>query len=154
HRLLYYREAVSGVATMKTVNSAAMTFLAMIAAAPALAQEAETFVGSICEIDTSPLNVPYKTPDGTRSAFTFNTQKDCTGVASQRNIKLVCVSPPLPDWKFGNRSAKNFPCTINPVQCGLSPKPTDNANPPFVTTFDSQLKVQSGVATLTCFYKP
>jgi hypothetical protein len=139
---------------MKSINSVAMAFLAVIAAAPALAQEAETFVGSICEIDTSPLKVPYTSPDGTPSIFTFNSQKDCTGAASKRNIKLTCTAPLGSGWTFGSRSAKNFPCTINPDQCGISPKPTDTANLPYVTTIESQLKVQSGVATLTCFYKP
>ncbi|HEV8260486.1 MAG TPA: hypothetical protein VGQ19_07015 [Burkholderiales bacterium] len=138
---------------MKTINSTALAFLAVIAAAPGLAQDAEVFVGSICEIDTTPLNVPYTTPNGTRSAFTFNTQKDCSGVASKRNIKLAC-SAPLQGWTFGSKSAKNFPCTINPDQCGVTPKSSDTENPPYVTTRESILKVQSGVATLTCFYKP
>jgi hypothetical protein len=139
---------------MKSISSAALAFLAAIAAPPVLAQNAETFVGSICEIDTSRLNVPYTSPNGTPSVFTFSSQKDCTGVASKRNIKLTCTAPLGSGWTFGSRSAKNFPCTINPDQCGVSPKPTDTANPPYVTTIDSLLKVQSGVATLTCFYKP
>ena len=139
---------------MKSINSAAMAFLAAIAAAPAVAQDAEVFVGSICEIDTTPLNVPYTSPNGTRSVFTFTSQKDCTGVASKRNVKLACTAPLGSGWTFGNRSAKNFACTINPDQCGISPKPTDTANLPYVTTRDSLLKVQGGVATLTCFYKP
>jgi hypothetical protein len=138
---------------MKTISSATMALLAVIAATPALAQDAEVFVGSICEIDTSPLGVTYTSPNGTPSVFTFNSQKDCTGVASKRNIKLACTAP-LQGWTFGNRTAKNFSCTINPDQCGLSPKPGDTANPPYVTTRESLLKVQGGVATLTCFYKP
>ena len=138
---------------MRPINPAAMTFLAVIAAAPALAQDAEVFVGSICEIDTAPLGVPYTSPNGTASIFTFDSRKDCTGVASKRNIKLACTAP-LQGWTFGSKSAKGFPCTINPDQCGLTPKPTDTQNPPYVTTRESLLKVQSGVATLTCFYKP
>ena len=53
--------SLTGAATMKTINSAAMAFLAMFAAAPAFAQESEEFFGSICEIDTSSAdrNVPY-----------------------------------------------------------------------------------------------
>jgi hypothetical protein len=139
---------------MKSITSAAMAFFAVIAAAPALAQNAETFIGSICEIDTSPLKVPYTSPNGTPSIFTFESQKDCAGVASKRNMKLLCTAPLGSGWTFGSRSAKNFPCTINPDQCNISPKPTDTANPPYVTTTDSVLKVQSGIATLTCFYKP
>jgi len=139
---------------MKSITSAAMAFLAVIAAAPALGQNAETFTGSICEIDTSPLKVPYTSPNGTASVFTFTSQKDCTGVASKRNMKLLCTAPLGSAWTFGSRSTKNFPCTINPDQCGISPKPSDTANPPYVTTTDSLLKVQSGIATLTCFYKP
>ena len=138
---------------MNTVNSAAMAFLAVIAAVPAFAQESETFRGGICEIDTTPLNVPnYRTPDGTRSAFTFDVTKQCTGVASQRNMKLICITP-LPDWKSGTKSATKFECTVNPDICGLPAKPGDK-NFPFATTFDSSLKVQSGIATLTCLYKP
>lgn len=138
---------------MKTVNSAALALLAVFAAAPALAQESETFLGNICEIDTTPLNVPYTTPDGTRSVFTFDSTKLCTGVASKRNIKLECTAP-LPGWNGGDRSVKNFECTINGDQCGLSPKPADLRNRPYLTTFTSQLKVNGGIATLTCFYKP
>ena len=85
---------------MKTINSAAVAFLAMFAAAPALAQNSEEFFGNICEIDTSRLplgNNPYVTPDGTQSVYTFSSQKLCTGVASKRNIKLTCTAP-LPNW--------------------------------------------------------
>lgn len=138
---------------MKSIDLAAVALLAVFAAAPALAQEAETFIGNICEIDTTPLNVPYTTPDGTRSVFTFDSTKLCTGVASKRNIKLDC-SAPLPGWNNGDRSVKNFECTINGDQCGLSPKPNDLRNRPYLTTFESQLKVSGGTATLTCFYKP
>ena len=132
---------------MRIINSAAMAFLAVIAAAPALAQDAEVFVGSICEIDTAPLGV-------SGSTFTFNSQKDCAGTASKRNMKLTCTANLGSGWTLGNRSAKGFPCTINPDQCGVTAKPSDTANPPYVTTRDSLLKVQSRVATLTCFYKP
>jgi hypothetical protein len=139
---------------MKTISSAAIAFLVLFAASPAFAQSSQTFVGQICEIDTTPLNVPsYTTPDGTRSLDTFNSTKLCTGIASKRNIRLECNAP-LPDWTAGDRTAKNFKCTINPDQCGLSPKSTDKANPPYVTTTDSILKVRSGLAQLICFYKP
>lgn len=139
---------------MKTVNSAAMALLAVFAAAPALAQETEVFSGGICEIDTTPLKVPaYKTPDGTRSVFTFNATKQCTGVASTRNVFLTCIGP-LPGWTAGDKQVRNFDCTINGDQCGLSPKSTDTKNPPFITTTITTLKVKGGVATLTCQYKP
>jgi len=140
---------------MKTINSAAMAFLAMVAAAPAIAQQSEEFFGSICEIDTSVLKLtnPYVTPDGIRSVFTFNSRKLCTGVASKRNVKLECTEP-LPNWgNRGDRSAKNFVCTINGDQCGLSPKAADPNNP-YLTSTQSQLKVIGGIATLTCQYKP
>ncbi len=141
---------------MKTVNSAAMALLAMFAAAQALAQQSEEFFGSICEIDTSRLplgNNPYVTPDGTQSVYTFNSRKLCTGVASKRNIKLECTAP-LPNWgSRGDKSAKNFVCTINGDQCGLSPKAAD-PNKPYLTSTQSLLKVRGGIATLTCYYKP
>lgn len=142
---------------MRIITSAAMAVLVMLAAAPAFAQQSEEFLGSICEIDTSPLplgNNPYVTPDGTRSIYTFNSYKLCTGVASKRNIKLECIAP-LPNW--GNRGDKttksNFVCTINGDQCGISPKVSD-PNKPYLTATQSQLKVRGGIATLTCFYKP
>jgi hypothetical protein len=137
---------------MKTLISTALAFLAAIAAMPALAQNAEEFFGSICEIDTTPLNVPYTTPDGTKSVFTFESRKLCTGAASARNIKLECRAP-LPGWNRGNRSVKNFECTINGDQCGVEPKSND-PNAPYLTATQSNLKVQDGVATLTCFFKP
>lgn len=140
---------------MKLIPSAAVAVLAMFAAASATAQNSEEFLGGICEIDTSVFNLtpPYLTPDRTTSVFTFNSRKLCTGVASKRNIKLEC-SAPLPGWNRGDRTVKNFKCTINGDQCGLSPKPTDVENAPYITARESQLKVSGGVATLTCFYKP
>jgi hypothetical protein len=137
---------------MKTMNSAAMAFLAVFAAAPAFAQQSEEFLGSICEIDTTPFRVSYLTPDDTRSVFTYTSRKLCTGVASKRNIKLEC-SAPLPGWTLGDRSAKNFVCTINGDQCGVSPKASD-PNKPYLTATQSLLKVRAGIATLTCYYKP
>lgn len=138
---------------MRNSNSAALAFLAVIAATPAFAQQSEEFFGNICEIDTTPLNVPYTTPDGTKSVFTFSSRKLCTGVASARNIKLECTAP-LPEWNRKDQSVKNFPCTINGDQCGVSPKPGDTANAPYLTTRNSNLKVRAGIATLTCLYKP
>lgn len=141
---------------MKTINSAVIAFLAVLAATPALAQSSQEFLGNICEVDTSVLplgNNPYVTPDGTRSVYTFNSRKLCTGVASKRNVKLTCTTP-LPNWgNRGDRSAKNFVCTINGDQCGLSPK-TNDLNKPYLTSTQSQLKVIGGIATLTCQYKP
>jgi hypothetical protein len=141
---------------MKTTNSAVMAFSAMLVATPALAQNSDEFFGSICEVDTSVLPLgsnPYVTPDGTRSVYTFNSRKLCTGVASKRNVKLECITP-LPQWgDRGDRSVKNFVCTINGDQCGLSPKASD-PNKPYLTATQSQLKVIGGIATLTCQYKP
>jgi hypothetical protein len=141
---------------MKTINSAVIAFLAVLAATPALAQQSEEFPGNICEIDTSRLplgNNPYVTPDGTQSVYTFNSRKLCTGVASKRNVKLECIAP-LPNWgSRGDKSAKNFVCTINGDQCGLSPKAAD-PNKPYLTSTQSLLKVRAGIATLTCYYKP
>ena len=138
---------------MKSVYSMALAFLAVFAAAPAFAQNAQTFTGSICEIDTTPLNVPsYTTPDGTRSIYTFNSTKLCTGVASQRNIKLTCRGT-LPNWNRPDKQVKNFVCTVNGDQCGLSPKGGD-PNKPYLTATQSNLQVVGGVATLTCNYKP
>jgi hypothetical protein len=141
---------------MKTISSAAMAFLAAFAAAPAFAQESEEFFGSICEIDTSVLNLnpPFESADGSASVFTFNSRKLCTGVASRRNIKLECIADLRPQW--GNRkdrSVKNFVCTINGDQCGISPRAGD-PNAPYLTATQSNLKVRGGVATLTCFFKP
>jgi hypothetical protein len=140
---------------MKLIASFGVAILAVFAVASAAAQDSETFSGSICEIDTSVLNLtpPYLTPDGTTSVFTFDSSKLCTGVASKRNVKVQCVAP-LPQYNRGDRSVKNFKCTINGDQCGISPKPTDIENAPYITTRESQLKVSGGVATLTCFYKP
>jgi hypothetical protein len=145
-----------GVAMMKTLNAAALAVLALFAAAPALAQSSQEFRGSICEIDTSVLNLtpPYLTPDNTKSVFTLNSTKSCSGVASKRNIKLVCMTPLPPNYNRGDRTATKFPCTINPDQCGVAPKGTDTANPPYVTTRDTVLKVRGGVAELICHYKP
>jgi hypothetical protein len=139
---------------MKTLNAAALAFLALFAATPAFAQQSQEFRGSICEIDTSVfrLTPPYLL-DGSSSAYTFNSVKLCTGVASKRNIKLECTAP-LPGWNRGDRTVKNFTCTINGDQCGVSPKPTDTANRPHLTATESQLKVRGTTATLTCFYKP
>ena len=141
---------------MKTLNVAALAFLTMCTATPALAQNSQELRGSICEIDTSVLNLnpPYKRDD-TSSIFTFNSTKLCTGVASKRNIKLVCTADLKPEWGARpDRTAQKFPCTINPDQCGLEPKAGDTANPPYVTTRDSTLKVRGGVAELICHYKP
>ena len=143
---------------MKSILLAAMALLAVVATAPAFAQDSEEFFGSICEIDTSVLplgNNPYVALDGTRSVQTFNSRKLCTGVASRRNVKLVCTTTtPLPNWgNRGDRSAKNFVCTINGDQCGVSPKDND-PNKPYLTATQSQLKVIGGIATLTCQYKP
>ena len=138
---------------MKSVYSVALAFSAVFAAAPAFAQNAQTFTGSICEIDTTPLNIPsYTTPDGTRSIYTFNSTKLCTGVASQRNTKLTCRGT-LPNWNRPDKQVKNFVCTINGDQCGLSPKALD-PNKPYLTATQSNLQVVGGVATLTCNYKP
>ena len=139
---------------MKTLNAAALASLALFAATPAFAQQSQEFRGSICEIDTSVLNLnpPYLTPDNTTSVFTLNSRKLCTGVASKRNVKIECTAP-LPGWNRGDRSIKNFTCTINGDQCGLTPKPTDT-NAPYLTATESLLKVRGTTATLTCFYKP
>jgi hypothetical protein len=138
---------------MKSVYSMALACLSLFAASPALAQNAQTFSGSICEIDTTPLNVPsYTTPDGTKSIYTFNSTKLCTGVASKRNIKLTCTGT-LPNWNRPDKQVKNFVCTINGDQCGLSPKSGD-PNTPYLTATQSILQVTGGVATLTCYYKP
>jgi hypothetical protein len=139
---------------MRTLNAAALAFLALLAATPALAQQSQEFRGSICEIDTSAfkLTTPYLV-DGSQSVYTFNSVKLCTGVASKRNIKLECTAP-LPGWNRGDRQVKNnFTCTINGDQCGVLPKPAD-ANAPYLTATERLLKVRGGIATLTCFYKP
>ena len=139
---------------MKTLNAAALAFLALFAATSALAQSSQEFRGSICEIDTSVFNLtPRYLVDGSPSVNTLNSVKLCTGVASKRNVKLECTAP-LPGWNRGDRQVKNnFTCTINGDQCGLSPKPTD-ANAPYLTATERLLKVRGGIATLTCFYKP
>lgn len=137
----------------RAILAIALGVLAVFAASPAFAQSAQTFKGSICEIDTTPLNVPsYTTPDGTRSIFTFNSTKLCTGVASQRNVKLTCTAT-LPNWNRPDKQVKNFVCTINGDQCGLTPKATD-PNRPYLTATQSNLQVIGGVATLTCNFKP
>jgi hypothetical protein len=137
---------------MKSSICAAVALLASLASVPASAQNAQTFTGGVCEIDTTPFKVSYLTPDGTRSVFTNTSTKLCTGVASKRNVKLECTAP-LPGWTLGDRQAKNFVCTINGDQCGLSPKATDK-NAPYLTATQSILKVVGGVAQLSCFYKP
>jgi hypothetical protein len=141
---------------MRALNAAALALLAVLVATPALAQNSQEFFGSICEIDTSVLPLgdnPYVTPDGTRSVYTFSSRKLCTGVASRRNIKLECTSP-LENWgNRGDKSVKNFVCTINGDQCGVTPKAAD-PNKPYLTATQSQLKVIGGIATLTCQYKP
>src|SRR5689334_21710204 len=138
---------------MRAIPVIARGFLAVFAASPACAQSAQTFTGSICEIDTTPLNVPsYTTPDGTKSIYTFKSTKLCTGVASKRNIKLTCTGT-LPNWNRANKTVKNFVCTINGDQCGISPKATD-PNKPYLTATQQNLQVVGGVATLTCNYKP
>jgi hypothetical protein len=141
---------------MKTIHSIAAVLLAVIAATPAFAQQSEEIHGSICEIDTSvlKLNPPYLTPDLSTSVFTLNSTKLCTGVASKRNIKFVCTTPLPPNYNRGDRTAQKFPCTINPAPCGLTPKSGDTANPPYVTTRDTVLRVRGGVAELICHYKP
>jgi len=138
---------------MKSVYSMTLALLAVFATTPAFAQSAQTFTGSICEIDTTPLNVPsYTTPDNTKSIYTFNSTKLCTGVASKRNIKLTCTGT-LPNWNRPDKQVKNFVCTINGDQCGVSPKATD-PNKPYLTATQQNLQVVGGVATLTCNYKP
>ena len=137
---------------MKGFKTAALALVAVFAATPALAQSSQDFRGSICEIDPAPFNVDYKTPEGFPTVFTYSSRKLCSGVASKRNIKLECTAP-LPGWTFGNRTAKNFVCTINGDQCGLSPKPQDKSAP-YLTATQQTLTVLGGVAQLTCFYKP
>jgi hypothetical protein len=138
---------------MKILNAAALAFLALLAATPALAQSSQEFRGSICEIDTSAFKLtPRFLVDGSPSVYTFNSVKLCTGVASKRNVKLECTAP-LPGWNRGDRQVKNFTCTINGDQCGLTPKLTDK-NAPYLTATESLLKVRGTTATLTCFYKP
>ena len=138
---------------MRAIPAMALGFLAVFAASPAFAQSAQTFTGSICEIDTTPLKVPsYTTPDGTKSIYTFNSTKLCTGVASKRNIKLTCTGT-LPNWNRPDKQVKNFVCTINGDQCGITPKVSD-PNKPYLTATQSMLQVTGGVATLTCYWKP
>jgi hypothetical protein len=130
-----------------------LTFLAISAAvsglvAPASAQNqpAQHFDAFACEIDTTPLNVNYTLPDGTKSKLTYVSERLCTGEASRRNVKLTCQAT-LPSWTAGNVSASGFPCGMFVSVCGLSPA--------FVTSTDSSLTVDSaGAASLVCFHKP
>lgn len=136
---------------MKAISSATMALLAVVATAPAFAQSAQVFTRTLCEIEVPP-NVNYTFPDQSRAVTTFNTTKSCSGVASTLNIKLECVEP-FPNWPFGTKTFKLKECVINADQCGIKSKPGDK-NAPFVTATSAQLKVQSGIATLTCSYKP
>ena len=131
--------------------------LAHAVGTPALAQSgtepAQQFFNFVCEVDATPVSNTYTTPDGTKSIFTFNSRRLCTGEASARNIKLEC-SGTLPGWNQGNVSASGFPCTINGDTCGVAPLASD-PNLPFLTATDSSLTVDTtGAAALTCFYKP
>jgi hypothetical protein len=130
--------------------------LTMGAAAPALSQTAtdpatQAF-NTICELDLSVLPIAFG--PGERTQFTtFDTRTLCTGSAPNENIKRECTTV-IPGWTRGSVSASNFVCTINPDFCDLAASASD-PNAPFVTATASQLSVNtSGVAKLTCFYKP
>jgi len=141
---------------MKTIKASMLLAVVLVISAtmPALSQSkgpATQFFGSVCEIDLRQISgLP---PAFQRSEFTLSTTKSCAGTPSLRNAKLVCEDT-IRDWTFGDRSAKNFVCTINGKICNLPAKPGD-PNAPLVTTTVTTLTVSSaGKAKLTCFYKP
>jgi hypothetical protein len=129
--------------------------LALGIGVPAFAQSsgsATQFSNFICQIDLSVLQLTL--PDGTSSLFTFNSNRLCTGTASARNVKLDCQDV-IPNWPQGTTaSTRNFECTINGDTCNLAPMSTDR-NAPLLTATDQNLTVDTtGLAHLTCFYKP
>jgi len=131
--------------------------LALWTGTPVFAQStgsATQFSNFICQIDLSVLQPPFTLPDGTRSLFTFNSTRLCTGTASARNVKLTC-SDAIPNWPQGTTaSTKNFVCTINGETCNLAPMAGDQSAPQLTAT-DQNLTVDTtGLAQLTCFYKP
>ena len=135
----------------------APVLLPLCAGTPAFAQTANEpatqFFNFVCEIDLSVVPVGFKLADGTTSLFTFASRKLCTGAASVRNVKLECQDT-VPGWNKGNQSVSGFLCTINGDRCNLEPRPGD-LSAPFLTATASTLTVDaSGVANLTCFYKP
>lgn len=145
--------------TMKTVGLGLCgpILLVLGAGAPALAQStgsATQFFNFVCEIDLSALGTGFKLTDGTTSLFTFDSSRLCTGTASTRNVKLDC-NDVVPNWPPGTTaSAKNFVCTINGDTCNLAPRPGD-LSAPLLTATDQNLTVDTtGLAHLTCFYKP
>jgi hypothetical protein len=138
---------------MKTMTGSTLLALLLIVglAMPALSQtkDAIMFSNFLCEIDLSVLQLP----GFQRSEFTLVSRKVCAGTASARNTKIECEDT-IRNWTLGDRSVKNFDCTINGDQCGITAKPGD-PNAPLLTTKTTNLTVSStGKAKLTCFYKP
>lgn len=129
--------------------------LTMGASMPALAQDTDPATqqfNTICEIDLEVLPITFD-EDETTLFTTFDTRTLCTGSLASENIKRECEKQ-IPDWTRGAVSASGFECTINPDFCDVIAA-ADDPNAPAVTATESQLDVDaSGLAMLTCFYKP
>jgi len=130
--------------------------LTLGAAAPALGQAdtdpATKSFNTICEVDVSVLPIVFAPGEQTQFT-TFDSRTLCTGSLAAEVIKRECTTV-IPGWTRGSVSASGFECTINPDFCEVAASASD-PNAPFVTATASQLSVDgTGLAMLTCFYKP
>lgn len=131
------------------------TLLAIAAASGAWAQAtgpATTFTDFLCEINLRDNGLEGSLtpagrqiyPDGVIS--TFNSQKLCTGSATDQNVKITCTAQiPAGQWTGGNVVEQNVSCSIGGAACGI---------PGVFPAANSKLSISStGLATLDCQYK-
>ncbi len=83
-------------------------------------------------------------PDGIIS--TFNSEKLCTGSATDQNINITCTAQiPAGQWAGGNVVRQNVSCTVGGAACGI---------PGIYPAVNSKLSISgTGLATLDCQYK-
>jgi hypothetical protein len=141
-------------AAMFAIRVLAVGVLAVGISLPAFAQTAPAtkFTGFLCEIDLKPQAnggvdlTQFVTPapeDG--SVFTFNTQKNCSGSPSDRNIKVTCDQV-LPGWAGGNMTINNPRCQVNGDACNFF-------GGPFLANGSQLIIKGNGAASLVCQYQ-
>ena len=132
---------------------AAAIALSGLLVADAWAQQGSTATRKanfLCVIDLegnglmSSLINPSVYPDG--DVFTYDSEKLCTGSATNQNINLTCIAM-VEGWRGGNQTLQNVDCTIGIGACGVEGLQLG-------TAVNSSLKLDSnGRATLSCQYK-
>ena len=148
--------AVTGM--MDTFRLLLVALAIMAASLPAAAQSSKTFSAFICEINLKENGLDKRCansglPDSEcvkgGIVYTFNTNKLCTGEASNVNIKLDC-SVQISGWTGGS---VNMPvlCSIGGAACDVSRPSTGGV---LKDTTNNRLTVDaSGLANLSCQWK-